>query len=408
MTNLLFLHQNLKMLFDCFCSFKNMYSGKPLIQPDMFQAMRTFLLVCFAFTGFLIFLPEVWAQEPSSVNRTIEFPDIPGYLTLKCDFHMHTVLSDGYVWPSIRVEEALRDGLDAISLTEHLEYQPHRADIPHPDRNRSLELAQQAARGKELIIIHGAEITRSMPPGHANAIFLEDANALNRNDVMEVFQEAKRQGAFVFWNHPNWTAQRPDGMATLTDMHRQLMDEGLITGIEIVNEDTYSEEALQIALDHNLTLMGCSDIHGLIDWHFDVPAGGHRPVTLVFARERTGESVKEALQARRTAVWFDNTLVGREEFLVPLLESSLEVERKGSSPVQPVVIRNNSDATLILENRSDFTLHEHAGVLLLEPHRTTTVHVKTLESLDRFELRFGVLNAVTAPGRHPEISIIVD
>ena len=44
----------------------------------------------------------------------IEFPDVPGYLTLKCDLHMHTVFSDGSVWPNIRVQEALRDGLDAI------------------------------------------------------------------------------------------------------------------------------------------------------------------------------------------------------------------------------------------------------------------------------------------------------
>ena len=56
-------------------------------------------------------------------NRAIEFPNIPGYLTLKCDLHMHTVFSDGSVWPDIRVEEAVKDGLDAIATTEHLELQ---------------------------------------------------------------------------------------------------------------------------------------------------------------------------------------------------------------------------------------------------------------------------------------------
>ena len=29
----------------------------------------------------------------------INFPDIPGYQTLKCDLHIHTVFSDGSVWP---------------------------------------------------------------------------------------------------------------------------------------------------------------------------------------------------------------------------------------------------------------------------------------------------------------------
>ena len=42
-------------------------------------------------------------------TRAIEFPDISGYLTLKCDLHMHTVLSDGSVWPDIRVKEAVKE-----------------------------------------------------------------------------------------------------------------------------------------------------------------------------------------------------------------------------------------------------------------------------------------------------------
>jgi len=56
-------------------------------------------------------------------NRAIEFPDLPGYKTLVCDLHMHTVFSDGSVWPNIRVMEAKKDGLDVIATTEHLEYQ---------------------------------------------------------------------------------------------------------------------------------------------------------------------------------------------------------------------------------------------------------------------------------------------
>lgn len=28
-------------------------------------------------------------------RKIINLPDIPGYVTLKCDFHMHTVFSDG-------------------------------------------------------------------------------------------------------------------------------------------------------------------------------------------------------------------------------------------------------------------------------------------------------------------------
>jgi len=343
-----------------------------------------------------------FSQEHS---RTIDFPDIPGYKTLKCDLHMHTVFSDGSVWPNIRVQEAVRDGLDAICITDHLEYQPKNKDIPHTDRNRSYQLASEAAEGQDLIVINGAEITRSMPPGHSNAIFLEDVNRLNVDDPMEAFKEAKRQGAFVFWNHPHWTSQQKDGVATLTEMHLELFSEGLINGIEVYNGHTYSDEALKIAHKHNLALLGNSDVHGLIDWAHEVSDGGHRPVTLVFAEEKNEKSLKEAFQKQRSAVWFDNTLVGDQEFLGPLVEQSLKVSRLGKSLVQTLMIENISDADYILENQSEYTLHNQSSVFVLKSHETTKIQVKTIEVLESFDLTFSVLNATTAPGEHPKIQI---
>ena len=66
----------------------------------------------------------------------------PKYELISTDLHIHTAFSDGSVWPNIRVDEALKEGLDLISITDHLEYQPHKADIPHPNRNRSYEIAK--------------------------------------------------------------------------------------------------------------------------------------------------------------------------------------------------------------------------------------------------------------------------
>jgi hypothetical protein len=365
------------------------------------NVLRFLTLFTLLVTGSLL----VFAQETKSFasKRIIEFPDIPGYRTLKCDFHMHTVFSDGSVWPDIRVQEALQDGLDAISITDHIEYQNKAKDIPHPDRNRGYEIARAAARGSGLIVINGAEITRSMPPGHANAIFLKDVNRLNQEDVMEVFREARRQDAFVFWNHPHWTDQQPNGIVPLAPMHLDLFSEGLISGIEIYNEYTYSDEALQIALDHGLTLMGNSDIHGLIDYQFSVPEGGHRPVTLVFATEKSEQAIREALDRGRTAVWFDNTLVGDPAYLAPLVTSSVKAMKKGSGPVQEVVFENSSDADYIFENRSEYTLHNKASVFIVKAHDRTSIFVKTVEELDAFTLRFGVLNTFTSPGSHTEI-----
>lgn len=354
-----------------------------------------------------------FAQHPQTHGRGILFPDIPGYRTLKVDLHQHTVFSDGDVWPSIRVEEAIKDNLDAISLTDHLEYQPHKLDIPHPDRNRVYAIAQKTAKesNSDLIIINGSEITRRLPPGHSNAIFLKDANKMLITDSIEVFREAKRQGAFTFWNHPHWLGQVKDGVAKLTAMHKYLLKEKLLDGIEVVNDLTYSEEALQIALDEDLTMIGSSDIHGLIDWQYDIPEGGHRPITLVFAKEKSEAGLKEALFAKRTAVWFNNTLIGRDEFLVPLIRQSLSVDtafyyRKTS--VLTVMIRNSSSTEYILENKSAYLFHDNANLVTLKANGTTKIEVKALEHLASLELKFEVLNAVTAPKKHPEITIAAD
>jgi predicted metal-dependent phosphoesterase TrpH len=342
------------------------------------------------------------------MGRKLQFPDIPGYRTLKCDFHQHTVFSDGSVWPDIRVQEALMDGLDAISLTEHLEYQPHKDDIPHPDRNRSYEIALKEAENHDLIIVKGSEITRKMPPGHNNAIFLSDPNKLLVDDSIQVFREAKKQGAFIFWNHPNWTPQRKDGMATLTDVHRLLIREKLLDGIEVANDQTFSIEALQIALDNNLTIMGTSDIHKLIDWDFKVPEGGHRPITLVFAKERTAESIKDALINRRTVAVYKNLLIGRNEFLVPLIESSLEITSAkyiGKYNVLGVEIENLSSAEIILQNQTGYTLHNNNDMITLKAGEKTIIEVKTIERKPEVSLKFLVLSAVNAPSKHPLITL---
>ncbi len=346
------------------------------------------------------------AQQAHEHGRAIEFPDIPGYLTLKCDFHIHTVFSDGHVWPSIRVQEAIRDGLDAISLTEHIEYQPHAEDIPHPDRNRSFHIAMEEAEGNDLMIVHGAEIT----PGHTNAIFIQDANKLRVDDPVEAFREVKRQGGFAFWNHPNWTAQRPDGMATLTDLHRQLIEEDLLHGIEVVNDITYSDEALQIALDNELTIVGTSDIHGLVDWSYEVPQGGHRPIMLVFAEERSIESIKAGMIAVRTVAYYRTQLIGKEAYLKPLLEASMVMKSAsytGDSQVLSVEIENNSDADLALQNTSAYTFHDGTGLVFIPAHETRTLLVKTKERLTDVTLTFDVLNAITAPNKRLGVSVSV-
>ena len=152
------------------------------------------------------------------------------------------------------------------------------------------------------------------------------------------------------------------------------------------------------------------DIHGIVDWQYKIPDNGHRPVTLVFSRERTAQSIKQGLKDRRSVVWFNNLLIGREEYIIPLINECLDITavryRKGSSVVS-VTIANNSDAEFVMRNLSQFNFYADADLVTISPHGRKLLEIKTLDSPSKFELRFSVLNAITAPGVHPEITLIV-
>ena len=49
-------------------------------------------------------------QRRPQFRENIVIPDVNGYKVLKCDFHTHTVFSDGLVWPTIRLQEAWSEG----------------------------------------------------------------------------------------------------------------------------------------------------------------------------------------------------------------------------------------------------------------------------------------------------------
>ncbi len=365
------------------------------------------------------------ATPPSDPERLIRFPDIEGYRTLVVDLHTHSAFSDGHVWPRIRVGEALRDGLDALAITEHLEWQPHRMDIPHPDHNRAYETALEAAEGHDILIIPGAEITREAPAGHMNAVFISDANQLlnlseppkseapadfyiaaNEWPPEAAVQAANDQDAFVFWNHAWWSRTNPSTIATMTDFHRGLIEAQQLHGIEIVNGHYYAEEAFQMALDYGLTPLGVSDVHNLIDWDYRPASGGHRPVTLVFARERTPEALREALFDGRTVVWFKNLLLGRETHVLNLLRAALDIKdaryRPGSLVVE-MTMTNNSDATMRMRNLSSFTFAKHGDYFEIPAHGAIRMTARVGKLVEELLVEAEVTNTLIAPKTHPRM-----
>lgn len=279
-----------------------------------------FLLAACAFLFGGVAVPTATAQ--ARTRTELAFPDLPGYVTLRCDFHMHTVFSDGSVWPSVRVEEAWRDGLDAIAITDHLEYLPHRADLG-TNYTRSYDIARAAAQPLGLLVLRSAEITRGEPPGHVNAIGITNSVLVNQADNFAAVSNAFLQGAFLFWNHPGW--KQPQHQSVWYEEQGQFLARGWLHGIEIVNGSDYDPIAHQWCLDKNLTLLGNSDAHDPIGFEYSHAPGELRPVTLVFATARTPEAVKEALFARRTAVFSQGKLYGKAEFLAPLFQGSLQV-----------------------------------------------------------------------------------
>jgi len=309
----------------------------------------------------MIHLVLLLSQNAAAQDRTrdpIRLPEISGYTILRCDFHLHSMFSDGAVWPSVRVDEAWRNGLDVIAMTDHLEYNPHEEDVVL-DNNRPYDIALENAGMYGLTVIRGAEITRKMPPGHFNAIFLSDANLLRREDWREAILEAERQKAFIFWNHPGWKGQQPDGISRWYPEHTELLEKGLFRGIEIVNEYDYYPEAHAWCLEKNLTLLANSDVHDPIDVMYDYPAGGHRPMTFVLVKRSGEEGIREALDSRRTVVYWKDKVIGREEFLKPLFEGSIRWDRremslkKGESVHVPLTNDSDMDLFLSLAGREE-------------------------------------------------------
>lgn len=352
--------------------------------------MKKFLLPVFA-------LALLFHTAHAQTRHEIDIPDLKGYQTLKCDFHIHTVFSDGLVWPTVRIDEAYREGLDAIALTEHIEYRPHEKDIP-ASHNRSYEIAEQAAKSKNILLIRGSEITRSMPPGHSNAIFISDADSLDQKDYRDAFLAAKRQNAFIFWNHPGWDAQQPDTTVWWKE-HTELLENGCMQGIEVVNGN-YFPEAHQWCLDKKLTMLGNSDIHQPIQADIDFAKGEHRGMTLVFAKERSIEGIREALLNRRTAVYYGENLIGEEVYLKELFENALEIKQvKKTDKAVSVTLYNHSDLTFKLKKTAHDARLKYFREYSIEPHCQHTITIELQDGVKSGKVNFEVTNLWIAPNR---------
>lgn len=271
--------------------------------------------VCFVLALFTV---VTFAADPRPAQPY--FPDVAGFRTLVCDFHTHTVFSDGSVWPDVRIDEARRERIDVIAISDHIEHQPHKNDLP-TNHERPHEIALGKAEQLNVLLIKAAEITKGTPPGHYNAI-MTGANApLNEPDVLDGVRIAAEQKAFVFWNHHTWQGE---DRGQWQDVQTKMYENNWLHGLEVANGSSYYPQAHQWCLDKNLAMLGNSDIHApSIDYQYTPDK--HRTLTLVLAKERTLDSVREALFAHRTVAWHGNRLIGRPEHLKLIFDAAVTI-----------------------------------------------------------------------------------
>jgi hypothetical protein len=373
--------------------------------------MKTLTTVVWA--AALLTAGSLAGHEPVTRARTeINLPDIPGYVTLKCDFHIHTVFSDGQVWPTVRAEEAWRQGLDAIAITDHIEYQPHKVDVS-TNRNRSYEIARPAGASLDVLVVRGSEITRKMPPGHLNAIFLTNSTLLVVSNWHEAISEAHRQGAFIFWNHPGWDAQLVDNRVQWFPEHTQILEEGMLHGIEVVNGRDYYPEAHRWAVEKKLAMLSNSDVHAPLNLDYYVHEGDHRPVTLVFAAEQTAAALREALFNRQTAVYSADRLIGEERWLRPIFTQSIRIKKpkleiKGKEHVN-VQISNHSDLDYQLERAGELAEVAFPKTLTLAAGKIVVLEIQgkaeTTAGQRQLQLPYKVANLLVAPDQPLAITL---
>lgn len=398
------------------------------------------ILLLFLFSIDIFSVGEVFViNDYKDMDRIINFPNTEKYKVIVADLHTHSVFSDGAVWPNVRVEEAVRDGIDLLAITEHLEYQPHIDDIPHPDRNRSFEIAEDIAKNQDLTVINGAEITRMFPPGHINAIFIEDANKLIYLDEAKISEakeilkevpeesltnyedlswledaalaslwpvksaliEARNQNAFTFWNHPAWSSEEFIGQPMLREIHKEFFRDNLLHGIEVANGDGFSEEAFRIALEYGLTVLGTSDVHGLIDWDYPSSIGAHRPVTLILSESNSSDAIKSSLFSGKTVVWFKNNLIGLEDNILELTNSYLEakkVEILENSDIARVEIENVSDVRFIIQVLDKSSVVNESNLIEIAPNEKTVLQIDN--GIEKGSLDVKILNAFIAPNKN--------
>lgn len=391
--------------------------------------MKKILLIALSFAA--AFSASAQITYPDNVNKDmirhsmrstragrteIILPQVNGYNIYKVDLHTHSVFSDGSVLPEYRVKEAWADGLDAMAVTEHIEYRRQETKmleyledyakkgeeianhniITEPadkrgirvDLNYAVELSQKAAEPYGLLIIPGTEITRQPQQiGHYNALFTTDNNTIYDPDPLQALRNAKAQGALVQHNHPGWTRKSLD----MPEFEVQAYGEGLIDGIETMNGSEFYPKAIERAKELGLFVSANTDIHGTTAMDYEGVECG-RNMTFIFAKEKTLPAMREALEACRTLSYAFGNIAGDEQLLKDFFLASVKFE--------PIMKDYKDRQIFSITNTTSIPFAFRIGggnVIWLDPFTTVTAKTNTV--------RITVENMWYGVDKHPVVEI---
>ena len=116
-------------------------------------------------------------------------------------------------------------------------------------------------------------------------------------------------------------------------------------------------------------------------------------MTLVFAKDKSLESVREALDARRTLAFGHGNVYGAEQLLKDLFTACVKVEQVTGSKYQ---ITNLSSVPFVVEQPGKNRLH-------LDPMCSIQMNVAKGEN----SLKMQVVNMWSAANAHPTVEIVV-
>ena len=317
-------------------------------------------------------------SEPS--RKEIVLPSqVNGYNVYKADLHTHSVYSDGWATPQFRVKEAWLDGLDIFAVTEHLEYRPFEDEMKdylnvwgkkNPDMNAAVKVAQKEAENWDIFIIPGTEITRhGTYIGHFNALFTTDNNKIHHDDPVKAIRNAKKQGALVMHNHPGWIRTSID----YTEAEKIAYDEGLIDGVEVMNYYEFYPGIIDRVRERGLFISANTDIHASTAEDFNAREF-MRPITLIFASERTEKGIREALESCRTLAFGFNTICGDEQLLKDFFAASVDVN-KLSDKAYMQTNKTCVPYTIRLEGRNPVSLPAFSTIRIEGPSSFTVLNM---------------------------------